>query len=95
MMISKVQVKCIQHVNICVFKVLGNYVSICLQRYGIPLKEGIPRHKKLVTAFVSRKRMEQLEVRGGTETYFSFYTLLQFLNFVLHVLQYKENNEEN
>ena len=31
----------------------------------------------------------------GTETNFSFYTLLQFLNFVLHVLQYKENNEEN
>ena len=35
--------------------------------------------EKLVTAFASRKRTEQLEIKGGMETYFSLNILLYHL----------------
>lgn len=55
------------------------------KRYGIPLKEGIPRHRKLVTAFVSRKRRTQLEVRVGRRLTFTEYTFVSFEDFILNV----------
>ena len=82
-MISKVQVKCIQHVNIRVFKVLGKYISICLQRHGIPLKE---RTRKTGNSICFQEENRAIGNQGWDgDLLFTEYTFVSFEEFILNM----------